>query len=118
MLQAFTKRWTDESTSKEFTFTFYCDLCGKPWKSIPIPFSEGEGKKSLFKFLGLTNAQWKNEHKDAFERANREAMFHFNRCLVCKRWICDDDFHEDENSCILCWKEQKENNLTKKQGGI
>lgn len=57
MLQAFTKRCTDESTLEEFAFTFYCDLCGKPWKSIPIPFSEGKGKKFIFYLLGLKNAK-------------------------------------------------------------
>lgn len=104
MLQAFTKRCTDESTADEFSFTFYCDLCNKPWKSVPIPFSQAKQKCFLTGLLGLKTSLWKEEHKDAFERANREAMFHFNRCTECKKWVCDDDFLEEENICLECKK--------------
>jgi len=104
MLQAFTKRCTDDSTEDEFEFTFYCDICEKKWKSIPITFSQGKQKSCWRRLLGTTSSLWKSEHKDAFERANREGMFHFNRCTVCKRWVCDDDFSEEEGKCSICTK--------------
>lgn len=104
MLQAFTKRCTDDSTEDEFEFTFYCDICGKFWNSVPIPFSQGKQKSFWKRLFGITSSLWKSEYKDAFERANREGMFHFNRCTVCKRWVCDDDFSEGESKCSICIK--------------
>jgi hypothetical protein len=104
MLRAFTDKYTDESTAEEFSFTFFCDLCKKPWKSVPIPFSQAQQKTFLTNLLGIKSSVWKEEHKDAFERANREAMLHFNRCVKCKKWVCDDDFSEDENICSECKK--------------
>lgn len=108
MLQAFTKKCTDESTAEEFIFTFYCDLCDKPWKSVPIPFSQSKQKDFLRSFFGIKFSLWKGEHKDAFERANREAMFHFNRCIDCKSWVCDSDFSEEESKCLKCSGKVKE----------
>lgn len=106
MLHSFTKRYTDESTEDGFAFTFYCDLCNNCWKSSPISFSHGT-KKSFWKnFFGMSCSLWKAEHKDAFEKANREGMLYFNRCTVCNRWVCDDDFSEEENKCIECCREK------------
>ncbi len=102
MLQSFTKKYTDLSTADEFAFIFYCDLCAKAWKSVPIPFSGQKRKSFLKKVFGVYAALWNAEHKDAFERANREGMLHFNRCTVCNMWVCDDDFSEEENKCISC----------------
>jgi len=104
MLQSFILSCTDESTEELFAFTFYCDLCGMSWKSVPIPFSHGKQKKFWERLLGMPSSLWKEEHKDAFERANREGMFYFNRCAVCKKWVCDDDFSEEENKCSNCCK--------------
>lgn len=104
MLQSFTKKYTDESTKDEFAFTFYCDMCENSWKSTPLPFSHGKQKGFWKMLFYLPFTLWKAEHKDAFERANREGMLHFNRCPVCKRWVCDDHFIEDENACSDCYK--------------
>lgn len=102
MLQSFTKRCTDESTEDQFAFTFYCDLCSSSWKSVPITFSHGKQKNFWERLLGMPSSLWKEEHNDAFERANREGMFYFNRCTVCKKWVCDDHFSEEENKCSKC----------------
>lgn len=104
MLPAFTKKCTDESTAEEFIFTFYCDLCGKSWQSVPISFSQGKQKGFWKRLFGIRSSLWESEFKDAFERANREGMFHFNRCTVCKKWVCDDDFFEEESKCSKCIK--------------
>jgi len=102
LLQSFTKKYTDESTAEEFSFTFYCDLCDQSWASVPLPFSHQQPKSFWKKLFNLPSALWKAEHKDAFERANREGMFHFNRCPVCKRWVCDHHFSEEDNMCSCC----------------
>ncbi|MGI6224924.1 MAG: hypothetical protein ACOYJ1_01585 [Peptococcales bacterium] len=102
MLQSFTKKYTDESTKEKFRFTFYCDICGKQWQSVPISFSQGKGKTFWERLFGVKSSLWKSEHKDAFERANREGMFYFNRCTDCKKWVCDDDFSEEEGKCREC----------------
>ncbi|MGE4283391.1 MAG: hypothetical protein AB7G87_06665 [Clostridia bacterium] len=104
MLHTITQNYTDQSTQSEFYFIFYCDLCNHSWKSVPIPFSRGKLKGISKFFFGRASPLWKKEHQDAFERANHEAMLHFNRCPVCKRWVCDEDFPEEENQCSECSK--------------
>jgi len=111
LLPSFTQKYTDESTDEEFVFSFYCDLCDNSWKSIPISFSQANQKgfwKSLF--ISLSTLR-KIEHKDAFERANREGMFYFNRCPACKRWVCDRHFFEEEDQCSSCYVSQREGAL-------
>lgn len=102
MLRAFTELYTDESTETEFSFTFYCDICNNSWKSVPVPFS-GREQKVLFGAVPVRKTgRWKQEHEQAFERANQEAMMHFNRCPICKRWVCDKDFDIDDAACSIC----------------
>ena len=106
MLRSFTEKWTDQSTKDQFAFVFYCDLCNKPWKSVPIPFSLTNN--SLWQKLFCSSiSQWKTEHKDAYERANREGMLQFNRCNQCKKWVCDEDFKEEDNKCCKCLENKK-----------
>ena len=81
MLQSFTKKYTDLSTEDEFAFIFYCDVCDKAWKSVPIPFSQRERKSFFKKLFGVYTSLWNAEHKDAFERANREGMLHLTAAL-------------------------------------
>jgi hypothetical protein len=81
MLAPFTKKMRDDSGCGVFRFTFFCDICEKPWMSEPI--------RSQDKACGADRLM---DHNNAYERANKEAMRYFNRCPVCKRWVCDDCF--------------------------
>jgi len=98
LLEAITKKYTEESEGGTYRFTFYCDICGHPWRSFPM--------KPVIRQNGLSKAGrvWKDDHAKAFEHANIEAMNHFNRCPVCKRRVCDDCFRilEDMNMCKEC----------------
>jgi len=102
LLQSFTQKYTDQSSADKFAFTFYCDLCDHSWASVPLPFSKGPKGKLWNYLFRITSSLWKIEHKDAFERANREGMFHFNRCPVCKKWVCDKHFLIEKNKCLSC----------------
>ena len=51
MLHAFTKKWTDESTSKEFTFTFIAICVANHGKAFPFPLVKGKGKNPCLIFL-------------------------------------------------------------------
>lgn len=103
MLEPITKRMTDNSTEKRFLFIFHCDICDHAWDSVPLEFSAGMKET-------VPNCQesglWEREHEAAYERANREAIQHFNRCPVCKRWVCDDCFYiyEAGDACKECSK--------------
>lgn len=107
MLDPITKKMADRSDEKQFSFSFYCDVCQLAWHSVPLSFSagknEGDGNSCPEKGGGKPDL-WKREHEAAYERANREAMLHFNRCPVCKRWVCDDCFHMREagDACREC----------------
>lgn len=95
MFYSCTKKYTDESDEKIFRFTFYCDKCGKPHSSAPLPFSEGRtfggGKKEDTPCENeLWELLWQKEHEQAFDRANHEASFHFFRCPGCGEYACGD----------------------------
>ena len=97
MLAPITKKMEDHSDEKQFSFSFCCDVCQQPWHSVPMNFSAGKTGSAL----------WEREHEAAYERANQEAMLHFNRCPVCKQWVCDECFHMDESgdACESCLKQ-------------
>jgi len=91
MSTALTIRTTDRSNGESFSFSFYCDECGREWKS-PVIFFEFGG----FSFIENDEAKkliWADEHKAAFEHANLEAHFHFNHCPESGKWICDECFN-------------------------
>lgn len=86
MLKPVTKKITDESQGGTYRFTFYCDICGNPWHNDPcssVTVSASVDEKAC---------ERARDRNDAYERANHEAIFHFNRCPVCKRWVCQDCF--------------------------
>jgi hypothetical protein len=85
-----TEHCTDHSTEKEFGFSFACDLCGKEWRSVTVPY-----ERAGFSNVACAEAEqriWADEHRVAFEQANLEAVFHFNYCRDCGRWVCDECF--------------------------
>lgn len=108
MLPSITKRYTDHSTEDDFSFVFFCDCCDGRWASERYPFSMrdsppgSEGEQQARVIL------WKAEHDAAYERANREAMLHFNKCPICGRRVCDGCFCEFEVSCLQCQTSKKQ----------
>lgn len=95
-----TKKTVDHSDSGNFSFSFFCDLCGQEWVSQVKPFSGGrcsvtendEAKKLL----------WANEHRALFDEANLEAHMHFCRCTKCGNWVCEECFLTEEEICKKC----------------
>jgi len=88
--QPLTERCTDRSTEAGFAFSFYCDRCGNEWQSTKVPYD-----RAGFSEICCDEAEariWMDEHRLAFERANTEALFHFNYCPLCGRWLCDRCF--------------------------
>lgn len=104
MLSPLTRRMEDHSTAACFSFSFYCDICGKEWRSGPVPFVGREKDASLDD--KVTQLIWQSQHAAAYERANQEAIFWHNRCQICSKWVCQDCFcvREDEPSdvCVTC----------------
>ena len=86
-----TRHCADRSAMKEFSFGFFCDLCEKEWQSARYDFNPGNLSEPLdaevFQLL------WNDQRKAAFERANRDASFVFNRCPECGRWVCKECFY-------------------------
>jgi hypothetical protein len=87
---ALTKKSIDRSDTGNFSFSYFCDRCGKEWASLEKPFSGGfcnrVKKNEALKLL------WANEHRSAFDEAQLEAHAQFNRCPQCGKWVCDDCF--------------------------
>ena len=89
-----TKKRIDYSTLKGFSFGFFCDMCGREWRSTRYDFNPGGFPSSMD--LTVHELLWNNQHRDACERANREASLEFNRCPACSRWVCEACFFLSE----------------------
>ena len=131
-LQPFTDNFADNSTEAGFQFTFYCDLCQEGYKTRFIEsktykkgrlfrnigniigtVSQMAGQHNLGygaergsdilseRFQGMT-PEWHKEHEAAFAIAQNEAKGHFHRCPKCRKWVCDNDWNEQEGLCVEC----------------
>lgn len=131
-MQAFTRNYEDNSTESGFQFTFYCDLCSDGYKTefIESKTSKKSGFfRGLGKAVGLgadvvsrggfggyfergtdilserfegMSPEWHKEHEAAFEIAQNEAKNHFMRCPKCRKYVCENDWNEQENLCVEC----------------
>lgn len=131
-LIGFTDNFADNSTEAGFQFTFYCDLCREGYKTRFIESKTYKKGKLLRGLGGLISAatqitgkynigygteratdiiserfkgmspEWHKEHEAAFEQAQNEAKQHFHRCPRCTKWVCENDFNEQEGLCVSC----------------
>jgi len=95
MLKPITRKMTDESKDGVYAYTFYCDICGKPWRSEPYYTASPDEIDPLVR---------ESERVAAYERANREALNWLSRCPVCKQVVCDQcfDILDDNDMCAQC----------------
>jgi hypothetical protein len=131
-LISFTDNFTDNSTEAGFQFTFYCDLCQEGYKTQFIESKtykkagllRGLGKALTIgatvlgrsgiestiergtdilteRFEGMS-PEWHKEHEQAFRLAQNEAKGHFHRCPKCTKWLCENDWNEQEGLCTEC----------------
>lgn len=129
-LQPFTDNFADNSTEAGFQFTFFCDLCREGYKtqfiesktykkagllrglgraiSLGASLIGKSGTGSTIesgadflseRFRGMS-PEWHKEHEEAFALAQNEAKEHFHRCPKCKRWVCENDWNEQEGLCV------------------
>jgi hypothetical protein len=128
-LQPFTRNYKDHSTEAGFQFTFDCDICGDGYKTKFVEskthkkagFLRGLGKaasvgSSLLgssagyhigygvdsfsdKYRGMS-PEWHKEHEVAFEQAQNEGRGHFQRCPKCRKYVCENDWNEQEGLCV------------------
>ncbi|HOL17894.1 MAG TPA: zinc ribbon domain-containing protein [Bacillota bacterium] len=131
-LQPFTRNFHDNSTEAGFQFTFYCDLCQEGYKTRFIESKTYKKGRMLKGIGGLISAasslagkynigyglergsdilsqkfegmspEWHKEHEAAFEMAQNEAKQHFLRCPKCRKWVCENDWNEEEGLCVEC----------------
>lgn len=88
MLAPVTRQYKDLSTPVKFSFVFYCDRCGREWKSDTYEFdTEGFLPPIDERILSML---WNRRHEEAYERANCEAGMRFSRCPCCGSRLCDD----------------------------
>ncbi len=129
-LKPFTDNYADNSTEAGFQFTFFCDLCNEGYKSeftASKTYKKGKlfsglGRAVSFgasligkdhigydiergadilseRFHGMS-PEWHKEHEAVFEIAQNEAKGHFLRCPRCKKWVCENDWNEQEGLCV------------------
>jgi len=129
-LQPFTDNFADNSTDAGFQFTFFCDLCqegyktnfieSKTYKKAGLLRGLGKALSIGATVLGQTgigssiergsdiiterfegmSPEWHKEHEVAFGIAQNEAKGHFKRCPKCKKWVCENDWNEQEGLCV------------------
>ena len=101
MTKDFTKKFIDNSINKGFQFIFYCDICGKPVESSFIKYSLY--KRPWICRLGrFSKDEWNAEHDIALEFAISKAKAKFNKCSLCKSFVCDDDYNIESDMCCYC----------------
>ena len=104
LLHPVTKRYADRSTAKGFAFSFYCDQCGKEWRSTPQAFRTGNMEPPTD--LRIVRMMWNGRHKAAYEKANLEAICSFYYCPTCRRRVCLECYSKSETDvaeiCIKC----------------
>jgi hypothetical protein len=44
--------------------------------------------------------EWHKEHEVAFEQAQNEGRGHFQRCPKCRKYVCENDWNEQEGLCV------------------
>jgi len=94
LLSPVTKKYTDRSTEKAFAFSFFCDQCGKEWRSTPQAFDPGELRSPTD--LRVFRMLWNDQYKTAYEQANLEAIYAFGLCPECGRRVCMDCFCQNQ----------------------
>lgn len=94
MATAFTRKYSEDRAGGHLQFTFYCDLCRRAYSA---PAIEAPTKQGLFRKWKLHQA-----YIEAFDQAQEDAKEHFNRCVQCQRWVCDQDFRPDCGLCAEC----------------
>lgn len=129
---SFTRDYYDNSTEAALGFVFFCDLChcgyctsfieAGAYKRAGIlhrilyiilngmQFAKrnyfnsysGYNEEKASKHFNKLSPEWHREHELAFEQAQNEAKIHFNCCLKCFCWVCDNDFNIDERMCVKC----------------
>ncbi len=129
-LQPFTSNFEDNSTEAGFQFTFFCDLCREGYKTnfkesstykkagllrglgqaisigasltghSNIGYSAERGSDVLGERFHGMSLEWQKEHEKAFEEAQNEAKGHFQRCPKCKKYVCENDWNEEEGLCV------------------
>jgi hypothetical protein len=127
---AFTSNYEDNSTEAGFQFTFFCDSCREGYKtrfvesktykkrgllrnigrlagaaaSMAGNYSLGSSIERGTDVLGERfhgmSPDWHKEHEKAFEDAQNEAKGHFRRCPRCKKYVCENDWNEQEGLCV------------------
>jgi hypothetical protein len=101
----FTKKSIDRSGNGQFSFSFFCDLCGKEWASLKKLFSGG-GCAAIENDEAI-RLLWAHERRLAFEESSLDARSCFNRCPVCGKWVCDACFCLGDEKCGECkWYEK------------
>ena len=131
-LQPFTSNFADNSTEAGFQFTFFCDICKEGYKTkfiesrthkkagllrglgravsigssllgkSGIGYSIERGSDILTERFRGMSPEWHKEHEAAFELAQNEAKQHFHRCPRCAKWVCENDWNEQEGHCVQC----------------
>lgn len=104
MLSSLTKKYIDLSTPTYFLFRFVCDCCGDTWESDKYPFSQQDTVPKTEDERYVRELIWRSEHDAAYERANNEAIFHFNKCPRCGKRVCDDCYLITDDLCTDCAK--------------
>jgi len=131
-VMGFNDNFKDNSTEAGFQFTFFCNICNEGFKTRFIESKTHKKGKLLRTFGGLvraaasltgnyrvgdgiskgTNAlgerfhgmtpEWHKEHEKAFEEAQNESKEYFHRCPRCTKWVCENDWNEQEGLCTAC----------------
>lgn len=114
------RNWRDHSTSEGFSFSFYCDVCRREFKSTFVR-SKTDKMGDALGFAGRHlvggTAGWamrdagshahgsagmSKEKDQAFQNAFSEVRRYFGKCPKNHAWVCTDCWNGQANLCVTC----------------
>jgi hypothetical protein len=94
LLKPITNVFADHSTPEAFAFSFFCDKCGREWRSVIHMDDPCTLKPPVDPEIMVI---WREgRHRIAYERSNLEAACEFNYCPECGLRMCMGCFFRSE----------------------
>ena len=94
LLEPITIEFADRSTPEAFAFSFFCDKCGREWRSA-IRMDDPCMLKPPAD-PGIIDMWREGRHRTAYERSNLEAAYEFYYCSECGRRLCMECYCRSE----------------------
>lgn len=108
---------TSSDMGAGFQFEFFCESCGRTWRSAFKPYRKGQLSGILQRFMfmlpgrasmasravgGLADLGARGARESALANAMTQAETRYTLCPGCAKAVCGDCWHERDGRCNEC----------------